>query len=99
MERVKRRRFIVADMLETAMLVLFGLSWPFNIVKSWKSRTTRGRSIYFEALVLAGYFCGVAAKVVAGDFTYVFAFYLLDIAMVVADMILFFRNRCLERAA
>ena len=47
---------------EIAMLVLFGLSWPFNIAKSYKSRTTKGKSLIFEICVIIGYLFGYAAS-------------------------------------
>ena len=45
----------VVQNCEILMLVLFGCSWPFNIIKSWRSRTARGKSIGFEVIVLVGY--------------------------------------------
>ena len=42
----------MAKFLEVMMLICFGLSWPFNIVKSWKSRTARGKSLLFECCVI-----------------------------------------------
>ena len=89
----------MAQMLEVAMLVLFGLSWPFNISKSWKSRTTRGKSILFECFIIVGYLCGVAGKFVGGNVTYVVAVYILDLLMVSADLILTIRNKFLDMAA
>ena len=38
----------MAQVFEMLMLILFGLSWPFNIAKSLRSRTAKGKSIYFE---------------------------------------------------
>jgi len=88
---------------EIAMLVLFGLSWPFNIAKSYKSRTTKGKSLIFELCVIAGYIFGVAGKLVTyattGVFAYSIWFYFADIAMVAADIVLYFRNLKLDKAA
>ena len=39
---------VYAVVFEILMLVCFGLSWPFNIAKSWKSRTAKGKSLIFE---------------------------------------------------
>ena len=89
----------MAQILEVAMLVLFGLSWPFNISKSWKSRTARGKSVLFECFIIAGYLCGVAGKFVGGNVTYVVAVYILDILMVSTDLILTIRNKFLDMAA
>ena len=48
----------MAQLMETAMLLCFGLSWPFNIMKSWNSRTAKGKSLGFELLILLGYALG-----------------------------------------
>ena len=85
--------------LESAMLVLFGLSWPMNIAKSIRSGTARGKSVVFELLVLAGYLCGLAGKLLAGDVSYVVFFYIADILMVAADLVLTLRNARRDRTA
>ena len=80
------------------MLLCFAASWPFNIRKSYISRTAVGRSIAFELIIEMGYFCGVARKFVMNDINYVLAVYFLDICLVAIDMALYFRNRKLDRA-
>ena len=87
----------MAQFLEVMMLVCFGLSWPFNIMKSWKSRTAKGKSLLFECCVIIGYCCGLAGKIIGGNITYVVAVYLLDIAMVTTDLILTIRNAKLDQ--
>ncbi|MBQ3532820.1 MAG: hypothetical protein IJA51_03850 [Oscillospiraceae bacterium] len=79
------------------MLVCFGLSWPFNIVKSYRSRTAKGKSLLFEVCIIIGYLCGVAGKFLSGNITYVVAVYFLDILMVGTDLVLTIRNRRLDR--
>ena len=79
------------------MLLCFAASWPFNIHKSWVSRTAVGKSIAFEVIIEIGYCFGIAAHAVNGDFNYVLAFYFLDICLVAIDMLLYFRNRRLDR--
>ena len=79
------------------MLICFGLSWPFNISKSLTSRTAKGKSIYFELCILVGYICGLIGKFVSDNITYVAAFYVVDLLMVVADLLLTLRNRRLDR--
>ena len=32
----------MTDLLETLMILCFGLSWPISIRKSWRSRTNKG---------------------------------------------------------
>ena len=87
---------MIGDLLEIGMLLCFAASWPFNIRKSYISRTAVGRSIAFELIIEMGYFCGVARKFVMNDINYVLAFYFLDICLVAVDMALFFRNRKLD---
>lgn len=87
----------MAQFLETMMLVCFGLSWPFNIVKSYRSRTAKGKSLLFEVCIIIGYLCGVAGKFLSGNITYVVAVYFLDILMVGTDLVLTIRNRRLDR--
>lgn len=89
----------MAQVLEVAMLVCFGLSWPFNIAKSWKSRTARGKSLLFECCIIVGYLCGVAGKFAGGNVTYVVAVYILDILMVTVDLVLTIRNKALDHRA
>ncbi len=89
----------MTQFFEIAMLVLFGCSWPFNIAKSYRSRTAKGKSVMFEVLVVIGYLCGLAGKASAGAlFTLPVPFYIADIFMVVADIVLYFRNTRLDAA-
>ena len=81
------------------MLLCFGASWPFNIIKSYRSRTARGKSVIYEILVFIGYVFGLSGKFISGNRTYVVWVYLLDLAMVTTDLALTFRNRHLDRLA
>ena len=87
----------MAQILETLMLISFGFSWPANIIKSYKVRTARGKSLPFLILVLFGYCCGIAAKIAANNVNYVCAFYGINILMVCVDIFLYFRNRTLDQ--
>lgn len=87
----------MVQVFEMMMLVCFGLSWPFNIAKSLRSRTAKGKSVLFEIMIIIGYLFGVAGKLIGGNITYVLAFYALDILLVSTDLILTFRNRKLDR--
>ena len=89
----------IVHIFETIMLICFGLSWPFNIYKSLRSRTARGKSIQFEILIILGYCFGLAGKFISGDISYVVAVYILDILMVSCDLVLTLRNRRLDREA
>ena len=87
----------MVHILEAGMLICFGLSWPFNISKSLRSRTAKGKSVIFEILVIVGYLCGLTGKLLTGDASYVVFFYIADILMVATDLVLTLRNRRLDR--
>ena len=89
----------MGEIFETMMLVCFGVSWPFNIAKSYRSRTARGKSIGFQTLVIIGYICGITGKILTGNVSYVVAVYLLDLVMVSIDLALTLRNKRLDRLA
>jgi len=79
------------------MVISFGLSWPLSIIKSYRSRSTKGKSIFFLFFIFFGYICGVIAKITADNFTYVFYLYILNLLMVGTDIILYFRNLKLQK--
>ena len=87
----------MAQLMETAMLLCFGLSWPFNILKSWNSRTAKGKSVGFELLILLGYALGIAGKFLSHNVTYVLVVYILDFLMVTIDLVLTLRNKFLDK--
>lgn len=94
------------EILEIIMILCFGASWPFNVVKSYRARTTRGKSLLFLILIEIGYVAGIAAKLanpaymaVFGEKWYVLFFYTLNFSMVAVDLGLYIRNRRLDAAA
>lgn len=89
----------MAQVFETIMLICFGLSWPFNITKSWKSKTAKGKSLQFEICIVIGYLFGILGKYISGNVTYVLAVYVLDVLMVLTDIVLTLRNMALDRLA
>ena len=81
---------------EMCFLLCFAAAWPSNIVKSWRSRTARGRSMVFPLIVEAGYIFGIISKFTAESLTYVVFFYFLNFTMVAIDLALTLRNRRLD---
>ena len=61
----------MGSVFEVGMLLCFGASWPFNIVKSYRSRTAGGKSIGFELLIMVGYLCGIAGKLITHNVNFV----------------------------
>ena len=89
----------MAQLFEVLMIVCFGVSWPFNIAKSWKAKTAKGKSLLFEVCILLGYFCGIAGKFVTGNVTYVLVAYVINVVMVSVDILLTLRNMALDKMA
>ena len=88
----------MAEILEALMVISFGCSWPMNIIKSLRAKTTKGKSLMFLLLIEFGYVCGIISKLVSGNITYVFIFYVLNLLMVGTDIALYFRNKGIEKA-
>lgn len=96
----------MSEILEIIMLICFGCSWPANLMKSYKARTTKGKSLLFLTLIEIGYLAGIASKIARPDFKewfdeswYVIAFYALNFIMVGTDVIIYFRNKKLDKLA
>lgn len=94
----------MAEILEVLMIICFGASWPFNVIKSYKARTAKGKSLWFLCLIIFGYIAGIASKFMNEAYMseisskwYVLFFYFLNLIMVTADLILYFRNRKFDR--
>ena len=94
----------MAEILEVIMIVSFGFSWPLNVIKSYKARTTKGKSLWFMLLIFFGYIAGITSKLVndaymaeIGQKWYVLFFYILNFIMVGADLVLYVRNRKLDK--
>ena len=96
----------MAEIFEIIMVVSFGASWPFNVMKSYKARTTKGKSLLFLCLIFFGYIAGITSKFVNEDYMnsfaskwYVLVFYFINLIMVGADLILYVRNARLDKLA
>ena len=89
---------MVAEIFEALMIISFGVSWPINVIKGYRSRTAKGKSILFNYLILFGYFCGVTSKIISHSFNLAFYFYFPNIIMVITDIIIYYRNKKLDSA-
>ena len=87
----------IAPILETIMLVCFGFSWPINLIKAYKARTARSTSLPFVLLIIAGYIAGISAKILMGNINYVLVAYLLNLAIVSLNLVVYFRNVTLDK--
>ena len=89
---------MIAELFEIIMIVCFGFSWPMNVIKSYRSRTTKGKSLPFLLLIITGYVFGIIGKLIGGGFKwYVLFFYVLNLLMVSTDLILYVRNYRLDK--
>lgn len=88
----------MAELLEIFMICSFGVSWPLNAIKSYKARTTKGKSLAFLVLIFFGYICGITAKLISPEYKwYVLMFYIINAVMVATDIGVYYRNRILEK--
>ncbi len=87
---------LAAQILEAAMLICFGLSWPLNAYKNFKARTAAGSSWQFIMLITVGYFCGIGAKIASGSLNWVLAVYFLNLIFLAFNWVVYFRNRKLD---
>ena len=90
---------MLAEILEIFMIVSFGFSWPLNVMKSFKARTAKGKSLAFLLFIEFGYVCGITSKLVNenGFKWYVLFFYVLNFIMVGIDIALYFRNKAIDK--
>ena len=87
----------MGSILETVMLVCFGFSWPLNVIKAYKAKTAKGTSLPFILLIITGYIAGISAKLNSGQINYVLIAYILNLAIVSLNVIVYFRNVSLDK--
>lgn len=91
---------LIQELLEAAMVISFGISWPLSILKSYRARTAKGKSLLFLCFIFFGYVCGIAWKMLVlyetGSIKWPTYFYFLNLVMVGTDIVLYFRNKRLD---
>ena len=87
----------MGSILETVMLVCFGFSWPLNVMKAYKAKTAKGTSLPFVLLIITGYIAGISAKLISGQINFVLIAYILNLAIVFLNVIVYFRNVSLDK--
>lgn len=83
------------SVFEALMLICFGISWPFAIVRSWKAGSAKGKSIAYLVLLCLAYIAGILHKTLV-SLDIVLALYMLNFLMVSADIALYIRNTRLD---
>lgn len=91
----------ISSIFEMLFLIGFGLSWPMNIVKDIRGKTSKGKSLMFLVFALFAYACGILSKLTAETISFVLVFYIINAVMVVVDTVFWFVNhrRDLKRDA
>ena len=87
----------MSSIFEAAMLVCFGFSWPMNVRKAIKAKSAKGMSLAFILLIIVGYIAGITAKLMNHQINYVLAVYILNLVIVFTNLVVYFRNRALDR--
>lgn len=79
------------SLLEMTMLICFGAAWPLSIYKSYTSKSTAGKSVFFLIIIMIGYVAGILNKLLY-NYDFVIYLYILNLFMVFIDTMLYFRN-------
>lgn len=87
----------MGSIFETVMLLCFGFSWPMNLIKAYNAKTAKGTSLPFILLIIVGYVAGITAKIVTGQTNYVLAAYVLNLAIVLLNLVIYFRNSTFDK--
>ena len=82
---------------EMIMLLSFGLAWPFNITRSIRSKTAKGKSVFFLYMLEVGYLAGILHKIFF-YYDFVIWLYVLNFLMVLTDILLYYRNCKFDKA-
>jgi hypothetical protein len=80
------------SVFEILMLVCFGASWPISIEKTLRTRRVDGKSPVFLGIVCLGYVSGILHKVFFSP-DWVIVLYIVNLVLVAADFVLYFRYR------
>lgn len=80
----------ILELSETLMLVCFGSSWPFSIVKTLRTKSVAGKSIVFLSLILTGYAFGIVYKLMKHPDAVIWL-YAINSSMIFTEIILYFR--------
>lgn len=97
----------LATVFEIVMVLCFGASWPFNIIRAYKARTAKGTSIYFTLLIGIGYIGGILSKIFMAaakgaeywDWLKIvaFVFYFINLAMIISAIVIYQRNKKFDK--
>ncbi len=83
------------SVFEAGMLLCFGASWPFAVLKTYRTKVVKGKSRLFLSLVIVGYICGMINKIL-NSMDIVFWLYVINLLLVSTDLILCLKYRSSE---
>ena len=78
------------SVFEAIMLICFGVSWPFSIAKSIRTKRVEGKSRAFMAIVCIGYLSGILHKALY-SFDWIILLYITNMILVATDLALYYR--------
>ena len=84
---------VLAEILEMGMILCFGISWPLSVYRSYKSRSTKGKSVVFIIAIIIGYVSGIAGKIISNQVNYVLIAYCFNLVVVSIDLCMYFVNK------
>jgi len=85
------------QIFEIIMLICFGMSWPISVYKSIRSKSTKGKSVFFIIAIIVGYISGIVGKIVNNQLSYVVVLYFVNLVVVSIDLGLYFVNAKREK--
>ncbi len=82
------------SIFEAGMLICFGASWPFAVLKTYRTKAVKGKSRLFLSLIIIGYLFGIINKII-NSMDFVFWLYVINLLLVSSDFVLClkYRNR------
>lgn len=88
-------QFKSMSLFEAGMLVCFGISWPFAVIKTYRTKSVSGKSKLFLSLIILGYIFGMINKIL-NSMDIVFWLYVVNLLLVSTDFYfcILYKNRC-----
>jgi hypothetical protein len=86
-----------ATIFEGIMIFCWGISWPFAVRKTLRTRSVEGVSILFLWFVFVGYISGILFKIFAaradGYVNPVIILYIFNFTMIAIELVLYYKYR------
>jgi hypothetical protein len=76
------------SVFELLMIGLFGISWPVSVYKTWTTKRSTGKSLFFLIAIQLGYVAGIIHKILH-SLDFVLVIYCINFINVSLDLILY----------